>query len=174
MTPIATPDGCAHPVQHGDFETDGAWTFRGGRQPRYSADKVHDGRRSLLLGIRPGEPNAYAYSTAWQALAVPAGARRMTVSAWTYQAAEPGGGPDRQLMLVYDIDPDRNQQGQRSPIAYVFGERLNVDAWQKRTMTLDVSAYRGGTLWLYSTVANDGYGGRAWMYLDDIDVAFCP
>ena len=173
-TPIATPDGCAHPVQRGGFEADGSWTFRGGRQPRYSADKVHDGRRSLLLGIRPGEPNAYAYSTAWQGLAVPAGARSMTVSAWTYQAAEPGGGPDRQLMLVYDIDPDQNLQGQRSPIAYVFGERLNVDAWQKRTLTLDVSAYQGSTLWLYSTVANDGYGGRAWMYLDDIDVAFCP
>jgi hypothetical protein len=127
-----------------------------------------------LLGIRPGEPNAFAYSTIWQALPVPSDARGMTVSAWTYQAAEPGGGADRQLMLIYDIDPDHNLQGQRSPIAYVFGERVNADVWQRRTLTMDVSAYRGRSLWLYSTVVNDGHGGRAWMYLDDIEVAFCP
>ncbi len=173
-TPIATPDDCARPLQQGGFEQDGAWTFRGGRQPRYSAEQVHGGRRSLLLGIRPGEPNAFSYSTAWQALPVPADATRMNISAWTYQAAEPGGGPDRQLMLVYDIDPAENLQGQRNPVAYVFGERVNAGAWQKRTLSLDVRAWRGETLWLYSTVANDGLGGRAWMFLDDIEVELCP
>ncbi len=135
---------------------------------------VRSGEKSMLLGILPGERNAFTYSTLWQRMPVPEDARTMQVSAWTYQGAEPGGGPDRQLMLVYDINPDDNLRGQRSPIAYVFGERLPVGSWQRRTLTLDVSDYQGKALWLYSTVANDGFGGRAWMYLDDIDVAFCP
>ena len=169
-----TPPGlCANPLVNGGFETDDGWTYRGGRPPRYMEAMVHGGRRSLLLGIVSDEPNVYSYSTAWQGMRVPAGARTMTVRAWTYQAAQPGGGPDRQLMLVYDIDPDQNQQGQRSPIAYVFGERLNIEAWQRRTLTIDVTPYRNRTLWLYSTVVNDGFGGRVWMLLDDIEVSFC-
>ena len=128
----------------------------------------------MLLGIRPGEPNAFSYSTIWQGVPVPGDARTMTVSAWTFQAAEPGGGPDRQLMLVYDIDPAQNLSGQRSPIAYVFGERTHAGAWQRRTLTIDVTSHRGSTLWLYSSVVNDGFGGRVWMLLDDLEVAFCP
>lgn len=128
----------------------------------------------MLLGIRPGEANQYSFSTIWQGLPVPAQARTMNIGAWTWQGAEPGAGPDRQLMLVYDIDPGQNLQGQRSPVAYVFGERSHVGAWQKRTLALDVTPYRGRTLWLYASVANDGLGGRAWMALDDLEVAFCP
>jgi hypothetical protein len=135
---------------------------------------LHSGERSMLLGILPGEPNVFSYSTIWQPVSVPTDATSMTVSAWTYQAAQPGGGPDRQLMLIYDVDPDENLSGQRSPIAYVFGERVNANAWQRRTLTIDVTSYRGQTLWLYSTVANDGLGGRAWMVLDDLEVKICP
>ncbi|RIL12738.1 hypothetical protein DCC79_00485 [bacterium] len=173
-TGTATADPCAHPLVNGGFETGEAWVLRGGRPPRYLETMVHGGRRSLLLGILSDEPNTYSYSTAWQRLAVPANARTMTVRAWAYQAAQPGGGPDRQLMLVYDIDPEQNQQGQRSPVAVVFGEWLNVESWQRRTLTIDVTAYRGRSLWLYASAVNDGLGGRVWMTLDDIDVAFCP
>jgi hypothetical protein len=168
------PDGCVRPVVNGGFEADGAWVKHGNRPPRDVTTVVHTGQRSELLGILPAEPNEYTYSTLWQPLAVPPGATTMAVAAWTWQAAEPGGGPDRQLMLIYDIDPDLNQQGQRSPIAYVFGERLDARAWQRRTLTIDVTGYRGQTLWFYATVLNDGLGGRAWMYLDDVEVAFCP
>jgi hypothetical protein len=167
------PPVCVQRLVNGGFETDEAWVYRGGRPPRTMTAMLHSGRRSLLLGILSDEPNVFSYSTTWQAIAVPATASTMAVRAWTYQAAQPGGGPDRQLMLVYDIDPDQNLQGQRSPIAYVFGERANIEAWQRRTLTLDVTAYRNRTLWLYSTVVNDGLGGRVWMLLDDIDVTFC-
>ena len=135
---------------------------------------VHDGGRAMLLGIVPGEPNVFSFSSIWQGMDVPDDATTMTVSAWTFQAAQPGGGPDRQLMLVYDVDPGDNVSGQRSPVGYVFGERENVDAWQRRTLTIDVSDYRGGRLWLYSSAVNDGLGGRVWMVLDDIEVKFCP
>jgi hypothetical protein len=159
---------------NGGFENDTGWTLRGGRLPRYTNAMAAAGERSLALGILPGEPNLFSYSTAWQPLAVPGSARTMSVAVWTYQAAEPGGGPDRQLMLVYDIDPAQNLQGQRSPVAYVFGERVNAGAWQRRTLTLDVTPYRGQTLWLYTTVANDGFGGRAWMFIDEVEAVFCP
>jgi hypothetical protein len=172
--PSATPDGCAHPLANPGFETDLSWVRRGGWLPRYVDAVVHSGLRSALLGILPGEPNQLAYSTLWQPVAVPSGARMATVAAWAYQAAEPGGGPDRQLLLVYDIDPGQNTGGQRSPIARVLSERSDARAWQRRTYTFDVTSYRGRTLWLYASVLNDGVGGRAWMYIDDLDVAFCP
>jgi hypothetical protein len=159
---------------NGGFETDEGWTLRGGRPPRYVTHMKHSGERSMLLGILSNEPNVFSYSTIWQPFDVPSDATTMTVSAWTYQAAQPGGGPDRQLMLIYDIDPAENTGGQRSPIAYVFGERENAAAWQRRTLTIDVTPYRGQTLWLYSTVVNDGLGGRVWMDLDDVDVKLCP
>jgi hypothetical protein len=135
---------------------------------------VKSGERSALLGIAPGEPNVFSYSTLWQPVPVPDDSSSMTVAAWTHQGTEPGGGPDRQLLLVYDVDPADNTQGQHAPIAYVFGERENVGEWQRRTLTMDVTSYRGRTLWMYSTVLNDGLGGRAWMYLDDVEVEFCP
>ena len=130
--------------------------------------------RLAWVGSIAASSNQYSFSTLWQQLPVPTAARTMTVAAWTWQGAEQGAGPDRQLLLVYDIDPGLNLQGQRSPVAYVFGERNHVGSWQKRTLTLDVTAYRGQSLWLYGSVANDGLGGRAWMVLDDMDVAFCP
>lgn len=170
---MPTPGACVNPLVNGGFETNDAWVLRGGRLPRYVEAMPHGGRRMLLLGIVWNEANTFNYSTVWQRLAVPSRARSMTVRAWAYQAAQPGGGADRQLMLIYDIDPDQNLQGQRSPLAYVFGERQNTEAWQRRTLTIDVTAYRGRALWLYSTAVNDGYGGRVWMALDDIEVAFC-
>ncbi|MFN2114464.1 MAG: hypothetical protein ACK2T6_02045, partial [Anaerolineae bacterium] len=174
VTPVSTPDGCVRPLLNPGFERDGAWTLRGGRTPRYIDHMSHSGDRSMLLGILSNEPNQFSYSTIWQAAAVPGDATTMTVSAWTYQAAQPGGGADRQLMLVYDIDPDDNLSGQHSPIAYVFGERVDANEWQRRTLTIDVTEYRGSTLWLYSTVVNDGLGGRVWMALDDLEVKYCP
>jgi hypothetical protein len=156
------------------FETDGGWTLAGARLPRRIDHMAHSGEHAMLLGIVPGEPNVFSFSTVWQGVPVPANATTMQVSAWTFQAAQPGGGPDRQLMLIYDIDPGQNLQGQRSPIAYVFGERVNADSWQRRTLTIDVTAYRGGTLWLYSSAVNDGLGGRVWMALDDLEVKLCP
>jgi hypothetical protein len=135
---------------------------------------MHTGNRSLLLGVIPGEPNVLSYSSTWQRVRVPNDATRLTVAAWTYQQAEAGAGPDRQLFLIYDVDPATNGTAQRSPIATVFGERSNAAAWQRRSLTLDVASYRGRYLWVYGTVMNDGFAGRAWMYLDDLETVFCP
>jgi hypothetical protein len=169
-----TGDECVRPLVNGGFESEEGWVLRGARIPRLAASEVHSGERSMLLGIKPNEPNEYSYSTIWQPVPVPSDARTLSIAAWTYQGAEPGGGPDRQLVLIYDIDPSQNREGRRAPIAYVFGERVDARVWQRRTLTIDVSDHRGGTLWVYSTVMNDGMGGRAWMYLDDVEVVFCP
>jgi hypothetical protein len=176
-TPPASPtpgDACARPLLNSGFESDGSWTFRGGVTPRYTTQVVHGGARSLLLGVRPGEPNGFSYSTAWQRVSVPSTASSLQIAAWTWQGAEPGGGPDRQLILVYDIDPAQNTEAQRQPIGFVVAERSNAAAWQRRTLAMDVSAYRGQSLWLYASVMNDGFGGRAWMYLDDVEATLCP
>jgi hypothetical protein len=174
VTPVPTGDACARPLVNPGFETDAAWILNGSWAPRYTAAMAHSGQRSLFLGVAPNERNVYSYSSAWQAVIVPSSARTLAVSAWTFQAAEPGGGPDRQLLLLYDIDPAENATAQRPPVAVVFADRLNVQAWQRRALTLDVSAWRGRRLWLYSSVVNDGFGGRAYMMLDDMEMAFCP
>lgn len=134
----------------------------------------HGGQRSLVLGILPDERNQLAYSSAWQPVLVPSDARTMTVGAWTFEEAQAGGGPDRQLMLLYDIDPALNGRGQRGPVATVFNVRSDAKQWQRRTLSADVTLRRNQRLWLYSTVVNDGTGGRAWMFLDDVEIAFCP
>ncbi len=175
--PTSSPtavDECSRPMVSGGFEDAFGWRLRGGRLPRVVSAPVHGGERSMLLGILPPEPNELAYSTLWQSLEVPPAARTMTVLAWTYQAAEPGGGPDRQLILVYDVDPGDNLDFGRPPIARVVSERSDVRAWQRRALTFDVTGYRGRTLWLYATVLNDGHGGRTWMFLDDLEVIICP
>jgi hypothetical protein len=174
VTPVPTGDPCQRPLVNPGFETDAAWVLQGGRPPRYSDAMAHSGRRSLYLGIAPGEANAYAYSTTWQPVTVPANTTTMAVSAWTFQGAEPGGGADRQLVLVYDVNPADNTSAGRAPIAVVVAERSNAQAWQRRSLTMDVTAWRGKTLWFYASVVNDGLGGRAYMLLDDTEVAFCP
>jgi hypothetical protein len=156
------------------FETTAAWALSGPRPPRYTSAMAHGGQRSLFLGIAQNESNLYSYSSAWQAVTVPATARTLTVSGWTFQGSEPGGGPDRQLLLVYDVDPAQNASLQRSPVGVVFAERQNAQQWQRRALTLNVSAWRGRPLWLYASVVNDGFGGRTYMMLDDLEMAFCP
>ncbi len=173
-TAVPTPDGCRRPLINPGFENDQGWTYRGQRSPRTTSAMAHSGLRSLVLGILSDEPNRLAYSTLWQPVRVPSDATTMQVSAWTFQEAQPGGGADRQLMLVYDVDPASNIDGQRAPLASVFAERSDAKAWQRRVRNLDVSAYRNQTLWIYATVVNDGLGGRAWMFLDDTEVSFCP
>lgn len=174
-TPSRTPDdGCSHPLVNAGFESDAVWTLLGAWPPRYVKDVVHGGERSMLLGILPGEANQLTYSSLWQPFVVSPEGRQMTVTAWTYQASERGSGPDRQLILLYDVDPGANLDYQRQPIARVLAERSDARAWQRRALTIDVSAYRGQTLWLYASVLNDGLAGRTWMYLDDLDVAICP
>jgi hypothetical protein len=174
VTPVPTSDPCRRPLVNPGFESDEAWVLAGGRPPRYSAAMAHSGRRSLFLGVAPNEPNAFGYSTTWQPVAVPEAASSMTVSGWTFQAAEPGGGPDRQLLLVYDVDPALNTGQGQPPIGIVFAERLNAQAWQRRALTMDVRPWRGRNLGVYSSVVNDGFGGRAYMVLDDMEVVFCP
>lgn len=174
VTAVPTSDPCSRPVVNPGFESDAAWVLSGARPPRYTGAMAHSGQRSLFLGIAPNEPNQYSYSSTWQPVVVPQSARTLRVSAWAYQVAEPGGGPDRQMLLVYDVDPAANGQLGRPPMAMVFSERMNAQVWQRRALTLDVSAWRGRTLWLYSAVVNDGFGGRAYMVLDDTEMAFCP
>jgi len=171
--PAPTPDGCARPLVNAGFESDAAWTLGGARPPRYTDAMGHAGRRSLVLGVLPDEPNRLSYSSAWQPVLVPPDARTLIVGGWTFEEAQAGGGPDRQLMLLYDIDPALNGSGQRGPIATVFNVRSDAKQWQRRTLTMDVTLRRNQRLWLYSTVVNDGTGGRAWMFMDDIEVAFC-
>jgi hypothetical protein len=171
---VPTGDPCARPLLNPGFESDAAWVLAGARPPRYTTAMAHSGQRSLFLGVAANEPNAYSFSSTWQPVRVPEAATTLALSAWTYQVAEPGGGPDRQLLLLYDVDPADNAQRGRSPIGQVFAERSNAQAWQRRSLTLDVRAWRGRTLWVYSSVVNDGFGGRAYMVLDDLEVAFCP
>lgn len=172
-TPRPTPEGCANVLVDGGFEAEGRWTLGGARPPRLTDAMAHAGRRSLVLGILSDEANRYAYSSAWQRVQVPIDAVDLSVVGWTFQEAQPGGGADRQLLLVYDIDPAANAQGQRSPILRVLGERSDAKAWQRRVESLDVRPWRGRSLWVYASVVNDGAGGRAWMMLDDVEAVFC-
>lgn len=173
LTPIASP-GCELRVVNGAFETLDAWVRGGARPPRYVGVPVHSGRWSLLAGLLPSEPNELAWSSVWQPVSIPEDAATLRFSAWVYRAAEPGPpGDDAQLVLVFDVDPARNVELRRAPVAIALADRSDERMWRRIVAEVPVTRHRGRTLWLYLGARNDGEGGRTWMFADDVTAEVC-
>lgn len=173
LTPIASP-GCEHVLKNGSFETLDAWVRGGARLPRFVGIPVHSGRWSVLTGFLPTEPNELAWSSVWQPIMIPRDASTLRVEAWVYRAAEgDAAGDDRQLVLVYDVDPELNVRLERAPIAIVLADRSDERMWRRVAAEVPVARYRGRTLWVYASTRNDGVGGRTWMFVDDVSAEVC-
>ena len=176
VPPTATPSppvGCRNDLFDGGFETDSVgWIFgRDPVPPRYVNDPFGGGSRVVLLGNPPdsGNPNVVTYSSVRRLVTIPSDASSAIVS-WRalYRTqegvdAQPSRFVDRQDFVLLSPGLDT--------IAVPFRTRSNTAGYQ--ITSIDLSGYRGRTLYLYFNAFNDGDGARTWMYLDDVALEVC-
>ncbi len=192
-SPTPTSAACSEPVVNGGFEANTAWTFAVTANPAgYTTAQARTGARSARLGVVPtgysttgefGAPNLVlssvqernllgelaplgaSYSTAYQTIAVPAGARTATLSFWHRPGSQASAGDFQRVMLLKPVTYDA--------IATVWKTLANSTNWQNTTF--DLTSYRGQSIVLYFEVYNDDIsaGARTWMYVDDVSVQAC-
>jgi serine protease len=162
VTPTPTvgpPPVTGNLIVNGDFEASGGWIF--GYTPRpgaYATDVVHSGTRSVRLGIVSG-PDVYSYSSIWQAVAIPRGVRRATLTYWVYPISQDTFPRDLQMVLVL------NEQFR----VLTYAERMLSNSQQWTQHSYDMTRYAGRTVLVYFGVLNSGWTGRpSAMYVDDV------
>jgi hypothetical protein len=150
----------------------------------------------MLLGIRPPTADAYSWSSVRQRITVPANAKSATLSFWykpfseapcqsswqqfdwdDYNVDQPGHIPtDRNLLswdscdwqqalILTDVWPYPNI------LATAMNISSNSRVWTNQAF--DLMPFAGQTVLVYFNVYNNGWGGRTWMYLDDVSVQIC-
>jgi serine protease len=159
-TPTPTPPPVTgNLIVNGDFESSGGWIF--GYTPRpgaYATEVVHSGARSVRLGIVSG-PDVYSYSSIWQAVAIPAGVRRATLTYWLYPISQDTYPRDLQMVLILN---------QRFRVLN-YAERMLSNSQQWTQHSYDMTRYAGRTVLVYFGVLNSGWTGRpSAMYVDDV------
>jgi hypothetical protein len=96
-TPRPTLHGRTDLLLNGGFEQEANWRFPATNARGRRVDAVqHSGNWSAFLGLAPGEADTYAYSTAYQQVAIPSDVGQIYLSFWylpgTEEAAPPGAG----------------------------------------------------------------------------------
>jgi hypothetical protein len=193
-----TPSGgkdCIQLIRNGGFEENAYWQMPATpRSGRYTTVDKHSGWRSTLLGILPGEPDVYSFSSAYQKIHVPANATSVTLSFWAKRLT--------QAMPKGDVDPtqdrynpadviegtyDYSSKGARiqhdyqevfilqypcyNLMAVLMRARSNDGMWTQ--YTYDLSAFAGQDIVVYFDAINNGDGLRTWMFVDDVEVQAC-
>ena len=106
-----------------------------------------------------------SYSTAYQTVAIPAGARTVTLTYWYKPGTQATGGDFQRILLL--------RPGSYGLLATLMKTFENTTDW--RAATFDLSAYRGQSVVLYFEVYNDDIsaGPRTWMFVDEVSVQAC-
>ena len=160
-----SPDGCSELIINGGFEVpDLHWGLSGtALPPSYSTERVFDGERSMRLGIVDGA-NLDASDVLYQDVALPDSAQHFTLSFHYWPVHEDAPGGDAQLLNIYEATT-----GVR--LAQPWSRLSNEQSWQFEQ--IDLTRFRGRTLRIAFGVHNDGGGGRAALYLDDVSLLAC-
>ena len=155
--------GCAELIRDGGFETGAAWELGASPlPPRYVSDTKHSGTKSLALGITDGG-NVQSYSSARQMVTIPADARQVTISFWA--SAMTNGDASTDYMELALLTPDG------AVLDKLWYSHDDSRTWNQ--MAFDISLWRGRTVLVYFNVYNDGLGGTAGMFLDDVSLLVC-
>jgi N-acetylmuramoyl-L-alanine amidase len=141
---------------NGGFETDEGWTLN--RLAIYDSSLARSGARSMRLGILPGEPGQFIYSSVSQAFVVPPGPA-VTLRLWVYLRSE-GNRDDLYYVSLYD------GSGQYRLLDLWRPGDLPEGVWVERRV--DLSPYAGQRVTLYIGVKNDGDEQTAAMNVDDV------
>ncbi len=141
---------------NGGFETGEGWTLNA--LAVYDPSLARSGARSIRLGIPPGEPGRYVYSSVSQAFVVPDGPA-VSLSLWVYLRAE-GDRDDLFYVSLYD------GSGQYRLLDSWRPGDLPEGVWAERKV--DLTPYAGQRVTLYIGVKNDGDDLTAAMNVDDV------
>jgi hypothetical protein len=170
-------------VINGGLEAEGGWVLDAAWPAEYRGDVAFDGAGSVYVGL-DDEANSYTYSSARQAVSIPADAQGATLKAYVYpvsgeagvratspawqagQGIDAAGCPgDAQYLLLLD-----DQTG--GIVETLFWERTNDQWWHEYTFNL--APYAGRGLVLHFGVCNDGEGGRTGMFVDSVSLVAQP
>ena len=161
-TPVAA-QSCPNLIVDGGFETGGAWVLGPAPvTPQYVTYTKHSGNQSLALGITSGA-NVESFSSARQTVTIPATATQTMLSFWFYAMASSPATTD--YMEVVLLDPAG------AILTKPWVSHNNSQLWNQ--LSFDLSPWRGQTVQLYFNVYNDGVGGTAAMFLDDVSLTAC-
>ncbi len=152
--------GCEDVIVNGGFEADDGWVFNRVTlvtDPTY----VHSGARSAQVGILPGEPGVYAYSSVRQQVTLSPGVTA-TLRLWLYPISEGADPGDLHYISLYD---------QWGGFHWIDTTTTDQRQWVEREY--DLSPYLGQTVKLYIGALNDGDDDTAALYVDDVSLEVC-
>lgn len=169
-TPLPPEDlSCPNILVNGGFESYDGWHFgEDPVPPRYTSDAVQEGTRAVLLGNPPDNPNnVVTFSSIRQLVTLPFTSGQIQLRWWrllrTAQAGTPTSTTDRQDLIL--LAPNLK------PIQILRRELRNDGIWQEDAV--DLTAYRGQTLYIYFNAFNDSNNARTLMYLDNVRLRVC-
>ena len=193
-TVTTTPTACYELLAKGDFEGEAAdldTVWRREITPytaEYTTLVYHNGAQAVRLGILPGNPIRESHSTLYTAKAftIPANALSATLRFWWKRGTE----ESTSAMMSYEATSSRSGislgdlsyyadtqevlllKSDYHTIVRVLERGLaSDDEWIMSTH--DLTPWRGQKLVLYFNAFNTAWGGRTWMYIDDITLEVC-
>lgn len=157
-------NGCTELITDGGFETGGAWQLGVSPvTPQYVTYARHGGTRALALGIISGG-NQVSYSSARQTVSIPASPAQVTLSFWFYAMAGAPATTDYMEVVLLDASG-------ATILAKPWYSHNDSRIWNQ--INFDLTPWRGQTVQVYFNVYNDGLGGVAAMFLDDVSLVAC-
>jgi hypothetical protein len=178
ITPTATPTlpaECMNLIVNGSFENNDAWILNQSEATaQYTNSEVYTGTRSIQLGRLPGTgvDNTLSYSSISQTVTISASASLVSLRWWHLYGSEetptetPAETEDHQEVILLGPVPNGNV------LQILQRVRRNGGVWLEEEV--DLTSYRGQSVYIYFNVYNDGNGSRTWMYLDDVRLYICP
>lgn len=163
-SPTALAQTCTEQIVDGGFEVGGTWQLGVSPiMPQYVTYTRHSGSRALVLGITSGA-NVASFSSARQTVTLPGAATQALLTFWFYAMADSPATTDYMEVVLLDAT----------------GTVILNKPWQSHNdsrmwnqMTFDLTPWRGQTVQVYFNVYNDGLGGKAAMFLDDVSLTTC-
>jgi len=165
VTPTSTPTPTATSVGqqliiNSGFEANDVWVIPQTDWPAGYASApspVHNGARSMRLGIVNPAEQRLAYSSVQQTVTIPAGITQATLTFFYYPVSTQVDADRIYFVVLRDFDDIHLEQT-------VWMDYTS--AWQQRTFNL--LPYAGRTIRVHLGVKNDGLDGVTAVYLDDV------
>ncbi|MBP8108670.1 MAG: M20/M25/M40 family metallo-hydrolase, partial [Caldilineaceae bacterium] len=159
-----TQPGCTDLILNGGFETGEGWSF--GPTPLQAGpvtSPVLVGSRALRLGAVDPASTAYSHSSAYQRVAIPAGATTVSLSFSQRPGPSADGTDYREILLLNDnLSFLRTLDRSTAP---------GSDTWQARQF--DLMGERGKTVVVYFNVFNNGSTPTMVNYVDQVSLTAC-
>ncbi len=164
VTPFPPDFGCTNILVNGDFESDAGWIFGPNAIPgQYVWTFRQAGNRAAQLGNPPNyRRDELSFSSMRQLVTIPANSPVVQLRWFELLGTEEtqsnmiGIGEDRQDVVL--LNPDL------STIAVLRRTRTTTNAFVQQVV--DLSQYRGRSVYIYFNAFNDGNNRRTWMFID--------